>query len=266
MSQIKILFLGDIVGKIGRKAVIKELPKLKKKYKPDFIIANAENLAHGVGITEKTLAEMMDAGINFFTSGNHIWKNAEAEKIFSENTLPIVRPANYPDGVLGDGYKIVEVGKSKILIANLIGRVFMRENFDCPFRKLEQILKETKNERIDFKIVDFHAEATSEKIAFGKYFDGKVDLVLGTHTHVQTADEKIFKKGTGFICDAGMVGAMDSSIGVDFKNVIDMFLTQISKTFEIPEKGTCIINGVFAIIKQEKGVSCIERVNQENEV
>ncbi|MBT4722433.1 TIGR00282 family metallophosphoesterase [Candidatus Falkowbacteria bacterium] len=265
MSQLKVLFLGDIVGKIGRKAVKESLPKLKKKYKPDFIIANAENLAHGKSVTEKTLQEMSDAGIDFFTSGNHIWANPESEQILSEQKFDIIRPANYPEGVPGFGHKIIEVGTKKVLVANQMGRVFFREDFENPFTVMEDILKQEKG-KFDFSIVDLHAEATSEKVSFAKYFDGKVDLVIGTHTHVQTADEKVLEEGTGFISDAGMVGAKDSSIGVDFKNVLHMFFTQMPKAFELPESGTCIINGIFATIKQDKGVTKIERVSEEVDV
>ena len=180
MSQLKILMLGDIVGKIGRRAVAKFLPKLKKKYKPDLIIANAENLAHGNGVTIATLKEMLDAGIDFFTSGNHVWSNkADINQIFTENKLPIIRPANYPPTVLGEGYKIIEVGVYKILIANLIGRVFFRENFDCPFRKFQEILAETAKEKVDAVIVDFHAEATSEKNTFARYFDRSEERRVG---------------------------------------------------------------------------------------
>jgi len=265
--MIKILFLGDIVGKIGRKAVAEALPKLRKKYKPDLVIANAENLAHGHGVTEKTLKEMMAVGVDFFTSGNHVWDNAEGEKVIIENKLPIIRPANYPEGVPGDGHKIIEVGVYRVLIVNLMGRVFFRENFDCPFRKLEQILNETKHEKISAVIVDFHAEATSEKNVLARYFDGQVSAVFGTHTHIQTADEQILKNGTGFITDAGMVGLKDSSLGVDIKNIVQNFLTQLPTTFDIPEQGTCTVDGVFAIIEPEtRATRKIERIKLDVEV
>jgi len=266
MSQTKIIFLGDIVGKIGRKAVKEALPKLIKKYKPDLIIANAENIAHGSGVTNKTLKEMIAAGVDFFTSGNHIWKNPEAEEIFNTDKLPIIRPANYPKGTPGDGYKIIEVGTKKIMIVNLIGRVFFREDFDCPFRKLEEILLETNAENLDGIIVDFHAEATSEKITLANYFDGKISLALGTHTHTQTSDNQLLPKGTGAITDAGMCGAKHSSLGVDLKNVIKGFLTQMPSSFEIPTSGICQINGIFAIIKANMLTQKIERINIDVEV
>lgn len=259
---------GDIVGKIGRKAIAEALPKLKKKYKPDLVIANVENLAHGNGVTESTLKEMMDAGIDFFTSGNHVWSNkSDIDKIFSQNKLPIVRPANYPPSALGEGYKIIEVGVYKILIVNLIGRVFFKENFDCPFRKFKEILAETANEKINAIIVDLHAEATSEKNTFSRYFDGQVSAVFGTHTHVQTSDEQILANGTAYITDVGMVGAKDSSLGVDLNNVVKNFFDQTPQSFEIPEHGTCQVDGIFVIIKPEtKQAQKIERIKIEVEI
>jgi|SaaInlLV_10m_DNA_2_1039722.scaffolds.fasta_scaffold26692_1 2',3'-cyclic-nucleotide 2'-phosphodiesterase len=266
--MIKILFFGDIMGKIGRKGLTKALPKLKKKYKPDLVIANAENLAHGKGITEKTLKEMISAGVDFFTSGNHVFSNAaEVEQILSEGKLPIIRPANYPPGVPGDGYRVVEVGAYKILIVNLMGRVFFREQFDCPFRKLQEILDEYKDSNLAGVIVDLHAEATSEKNALPRYFDGQISAVIGTHTHVQTADEQILEKGTAMISDAGMVGLKNSSLGVGLDNVMKNFLTQTPAVHEIPETGTCQIDGIFAIIKPETGLAeSIERIKINVEV
>lgn len=266
--SIKILFLGDIVGRIGRNAVKETLPKLKKKYNPDLIIANAENLAHGCGVSESVLKEMIDAGIDFFTSGNHIWANKnEIEKIFSENKLPVIRPANYPIGAPGDGYRVIEIGTQKILIVNLIGRVFFRENFDCPFRALEKILADTKNLNVAATIVDFHAEATSEKNTLARYFDGKISALFGTHTHVQTSDEQILPQGTAYITDAGMIGAKYSSLGVDLKNVISMFLTQIPQTWELPEHGACQVDGIFVIINTENNqAEKIERIKLDVDI
>lgn len=263
---MKIIFLGDIVGKIGRKAIKEALPKLKRKYKPDLVIANAENLAHGSGVTNKTLKEMMNSGIDFFTSGNHIWDNPEAEEIFNSNDIPIIRPANYPPNITGDGYKIIDVGTKKILIANLIGRVFIKENFDCPFRTMEKILIENNIKDIDAIIIDFHAEATSEKITFGHYFDEQTNLIVGTHTHIQTADEQILPKGTAYITDTGMNGAKHSSLGVDLKPITHTFLNQIPMKFEIPTSGICQINGIFATIKENNKAQKIERINFDIEI
>lgn len=265
---MKILFLGDVVGKPGRKAVIKLLPSIKKTYKPDFIFCNAENLSHGNGVSEKTIKEMMDAGVDAFTSGNHIWDNrAEIEKIFAENKLPVLRPANYPEGTAGIGHRIFEVGKKKLLLVNLMGRVFIRENFDCPFRKLEKISEEYKDADLSAIVVDFHAEATSEKIVFARYFDGKVSAVFGTHTHVPTADAQIFPGGTGYITDAGMCGIKEGSLGIAITPLVKNFLYQIPVIHEIPDKGICVVDGIFAIIKPEtKLTTKIKPVLMETEI
>jgi 2',3'-cyclic-nucleotide 2'-phosphodiesterase len=265
---IKILFFGDIMGKIGRNALKEAIPELKKKYKPDLIVANAENLAHGKGITRNTLQEMMRAGIDFFTSGNHVWKNKEALEIFNENELPIIRPANYPEGVPGDGYRVVEVGTKKVLFVNLMGRMFfLREHFEDPFKTLTNILKQFEDTKLDGIIVDLHAEATSEKNALPRYFDGQVSAVLGTHTHVQTADEHVLPKGTAMISDVGMVGLKYSSLGVDLKNMYHNFLTQMPVEHEMPEHGICQIDGIFVIIKPENRLAkSIERVKLDIEV
>jgi metallophosphoesterase (TIGR00282 family) len=267
MSQLKIVFLGDIVGKIGRNAVKKLLPEIKSKYEPDLIIANAENIAHGKGITNDTLKEMMDAGVDFFTSGDHVWDNPESEQILNENKLPIIRPANYPDGVPGEGYKIIEIGTQKVLIINLLGRVFFRINPDCPFRTVEKILEETKNENLSAIIVDLHAEATSEKNSLSRYFDGKLSLVVGTHTHIQTADEQILPKGTAYITDAGSCAAKHSSLGVTLESVMNNFLYQTPRAHEIPNHGICQVNGIFAIIKSETRLAeKIERIQMDIEI
>lgn len=267
MSELKVVFLGDIMGRIGRNSIKTILPKIKEQYQPDLIIANAENLAHGKGVTADTLKEMMEAGVDFFTSGDHVWDNAEGEQLLLENKLPLIRPANYPEGVAGDGYRIIEVGTKKVLIVNLLGRVFFKVNTDCPFRKLEQILEETKHERLDAIIVDLHAEVTSEKNSLGRYFDGKVSLIVGTHTHVQTADDQILPNGTAYITDVGFTGFKHGSLGVALESVMKNFLYQTPQTHEIPEHGICQVNGIFAIIKSEnKLASHIERIQHEVEV
>ncbi len=265
---MKILFFGDIVGKLGRKGIQETLPKLKKKYKPDLVIANAENIAHGKGITEKTLQEMLEAGVDFFTSGNHVFANsANVEQVLTEGRIPIIRPANYPEGVPGDGYRIVEIGTQKLLIINLMGRVFFREQFDCPFKTLENILAEYKNANLSGIIVDFHAEATSEKNALARHFDGRISAMIGTHTHVQTADEQILPNGTAMISDVGMVGLKHSSLGVSLPGVIHSFLTQMPAVHEIPETGICQIDAIFVIIKPEnRTVKSIERIKLDVEV
>ncbi|MCX6744933.1 MAG: TIGR00282 family metallophosphoesterase [Candidatus Parcubacteria bacterium] len=261
MSNLKILFLGDIFGKIGRQAVIAGLPKLKKKYEPDLVIANGENLSHGKGLTETTTQEMMAAGIDFFTSGNHVWDKKDAYILLSKKDFPLVRPANYPEDTPGSGDKVVQVGLKSILIINLVGRVFFREDFDDPFRCVDKILEKHKHENLAAIIVDFHAEATSEKRALGFYLDGRISAFIGSHTHVQTADDQILEQGTAYISDVGMTGAKNSVIGLDKRIIIKNFLSQVNDPGEIPESGICQINGVYLEIdtKTQKAVK-IERV------
>ena len=265
---MKILFFGDIVGKIGRGAIKKVLPQLKKELEPDLVMANVENLAHGKGVTKKTLREVKDAGIDIFTSGNHIWKQNEVFEIFQEKDCMLLRPANYPPNVPGKGYKIFEVGTRSILVVNLIGRVFFKDEFDCPFRKIDEILKEfEKKKNLSGIIVDFHAEATSEKVAFGWYVDGRVSVVLGTHTHIPTADGQILPQGTAYITDVGMVGAKESVIGVQKEIIIQNFLTQIGKSHEIPKQGICTVNAVLVEIDPEtKRAIDIKRIDREVEI
>lgn len=264
--NLKILFFGDVVGKIGRRAVVKILPKLKKKYDPDLVLANAENLAHGLGVTKKTLNEMIEAGIDFFTSGDHIFDKKEAIEILEKKDL-LIRPANYPPNVPGTGAKLLEVGTRHVLVINLIGRVFFKNQYDCPFRKADEILEEYKNIDLSSVIVDFHAEATSEKNALAMYLDGRVSAVLGTHTHIGTDDFQILPNGTAFVTDIGMVGAKNSIIGVDKKGIIKTFLTQIPELHEIPEEGACVANAVYLEInpKTKKAVK-IKKIKEEIEI
>ncbi|MCX6739919.1 MAG: TIGR00282 family metallophosphoesterase [Candidatus Parcubacteria bacterium] len=267
MPNIKILFLGDIFGRIGRKAICQELPKLKKQYEPDLVFANCENLSHGKGITETTVKEMTEAGIDYFTSGNHIWDKKDAYTLLSKKDCPIIRPANYPENTPGSGEKMITLGTKNILLVNIVGRVFFREDFDCPFHAVERILAKYQKQKPSAIIVDFHAEATSEKRAMGFYLDGKVSAVIGSHTHVQTADEQILPDGTAYITDLGFTGAKDSVIGLDKKIIIKNFLTQINEPGEIPETGTCQINGVYLEInpKTQKTVK-VERVWTEVDI
>ena len=274
--NLKILFLGDIVGKIGRRAVAKILPKLKEKYKIDLTIANVENLAHGQGATLKTLTEIQEAGVDFSTSGNHIWKKKEVIEIFQKGEFPIIRPANYPPSVPGEGYRIIEVGSKKVAIINLMGRSFMKEDLDCPFRKVDEILEKLQATnypglaprsgagKLQAIIVDFHTEATSEKRALGFYLDGRVSAILGTHTHVPTADGQILPQGTAYISDVGMIGAKESILGVDKNIIIKKMLDQMPGAHEIPEQGPAVFQAVMVEIdsKTRKGKR-VERVDRE---
>lgn len=259
---MKVLMFGDIVGKIGRSALRLVLPEVKEKYKPDLIIANAENAAHGIGITRRTMQALFDMGINVLTSGNHIFNKKEAKELLEDKKIPLLRPANYPEGVPGRGQMIYEVKEKKVLIVNLVGRVFFQEDFNCPFKTLEKILGE--NKEVDAVIVDAHTEATSEIKALGLYFDGKISACLGTHTHTATADEQILEKGTAFISDIGMVGAKNSIIGMQAPEILHRFLTQMPARFIVPEKGLCEINGVFIEIDENsRKAKKIERVYKE---
>jgi metallophosphoesterase (TIGR00282 family) len=267
MSNLKILFLGDIFAKIGRQAIIKVLPKLKKEYEPDLVIANAENLSHGKGVTDSTIKEMQAAGIDYFTSGNHVWAKNDAYIIMARKDSPLIRPANYPENTPGTGELIIPINTKSVLLINLIGRVFMREDLDDPFRCADKILEKYKNQDFSAIIVDFHAEATSEKRALGFFLDGRVSAVLGSHTHVQTADEQILENGTAYISDMGMTGSKDSVIGLDKRIIIKNFLTQINEPGEIHETGRAIVNGVYLEInpKTQKATK-IERVWKEVDI
>jgi metallophosphoesterase (TIGR00282 family) len=260
---MKVLFFGDIMGKIGRRAIAEVLPHWKQKYVPDIVVANVENLAHGKGVTQLTLEEMREVGIDCFTSGNHIWAKPEVFEIFARGEMPLVRPANYPDGAPGEGARLVQVGDKTLLLINLMGRVFMPGELDCPFRKLDSILDEYKDVERNATIIDFHAEASSEKVSFSLYADGRVSAVVGTHTHIPTADEEILPKGTAHISDVGMVGAKYSSIGVDIENVLKRFLTQLPVSHEIPESGPTVVNAVLIEIdEQTQKSNSIQRIQE----
>lgn len=265
---MRILFFGDVIGRVGRRAVVAVLPELKKKYQPDLTMANVENLAHGVGVTPSTLDEVKQAGVDFFTSGNHIWDKPEVVMMFEDKNLPLLRPANYPPSVPGRGVALVSIsGNRQVLITNLMGRVFMPQQFDCPFRKFDSILEEYKEIPRVATIIDFHAEATSEKVAFGLYADGRASAVLGTHTHVPTADAEVLPGGTAYVSDIGMVGAKGTVIGVDKKNILKKFLTSMPAAHEMPESGICAVNAVCVTIDEvtQKAAS-IERVYREVEI
>ena len=255
---------GDISGRIGRHAVANILPTLKKKLDPDLVIANAENIAHGVGITEKTLNELALAGVDFFTSGDHVFDKKEAIGILEDKNSSLIRPANFPPGVPGVGAKMFEIGTKKVLVINLIGRVFLKNQYDCPFRKADEILDEFKNENLSAIIVDFHAEATSEKNGLAQYLDGRVSAVLGTHTHIGTDDWQILDGGTAFVTDIGMVGAKDSILGVEKDGIIKTFLTQMSEAHEIPEEGICLVNAIYLEIDSKtKQAKKIKKIKEE---
>jgi len=252
---MKFLFIGDTIGKTGRRALNTFLPAVLDKYKPDFTVINVENIAGGFGITKKVLNQLKQFSFDAFTSGNHIFDKKEIFEIFKEEQN-ILRPANYPPEAPGKGFVIVEKNNKKVCVINLMGRVFMGIPLDCPFRKFDEIYEQVKDQA-DIIIVDFHAEATSEKNAFGYYVDGRATIVYGTHSHVATADEKLLPKGTVYLSDIGMTGAYHSVIGMKIEEPIKKFLTGISKKYEVAKSGL-LFQAFF--VDLSKGKPCYERI------
>ena len=253
---MKILVVGDIVGRPGRKILQSYLEKYKEFF--DFIIVNGENSAAGFGITEKIAEDFFSWGVDVITGGNHSWDKKEIYE-YLEKTDSLLRPLNYPEGTFGKGYTIKKDKKgNEIAVISLQGRVFMNQ-VECPFRSLKKLLDEVKKYTPNI-IVDFHAEATSEKIALARYVSGDVSLVYGTHTHVQTADEVIFESGTAYISDVGMTGSQNGVIGTVAEAVIKKFLTSLPQKFDIAE-GNEMLNGLELEIDEKTGKTLkIERI------
>lgn len=242
---MRILFIGDIVGKGGRHAVTHLLPDIRKKEKIDFVIANAENIAHGTGVTRKTLTEIKNAGIDAFTSGNHIFSKPEANELLEDKDIRLLRPHNFQKKP-GVGILHVPIGSFTLTIINLEGRVFMEEeNVENPFTTIDDLLALPEIRHTDAIIVDLHCEATSEKVAFGWHVDGRVSAVVGTHTHIATADTRLLQAGTAYVTDVGMTGPHDSVIGVDKDIIISTFIEETNKRHEIPETGLMRFNSVI---------------------
>jgi metallophosphoesterase (TIGR00282 family) len=252
---LRILAIGDIIGKPGRKAVEEILPGLYSEYNIDLVIGNGENVAGGLGVTPSTARELFDSGIDVITTGNHIWAHKEIIPDL-DSELALLRPLNYPTTNPGRGYLL----KNNVLVVNLVGRVFIG-NFDCPFRAMDQLLAEFEHKSIPI-IVDFHAEATSEKVAMGKYLDGRVSAVLGTHTHVGTIDAHILPGGTAYVTDIGMVGPIDSVIGVDPDSAINGFLTQIPRRLSAG-KGKANFDAILVEVDENTGKAVdIQRIRR----
>jgi metallophosphoesterase (TIGR00282 family) len=251
-----ILTIGDIIGKPGRNTIRELLPDIRRQYGLDLVIANGENVAGGIGLTPRTAEELFDAGVDVLTSGNHIWAQKEIIP-FLDGEMPVIRPLNYPPSVPGRGY----LAKKRTTVVNLIGRTFIG-NYDCPFRAMDKLLTEL-NSKSPIIIVDFHAEATSEKMAMGRYLDGRVSAVLGTHTHVGTIDTQIFPKGTAYVTDIGMTGPVDSIIGDDIDAVLKRFLDSIPYRLFV-SKGRTVFNAVLVEVDDNTGKALkIERISQE---
>jgi 2',3'-cyclic-nucleotide 2'-phosphodiesterase len=252
---LKILVIGDIVGKPGRKAATELVGPLREEYQAGMVIANGENAAGGLGITPEIAEELLGAGIDVLTSGNHIWAQKEIIP-FLDSQMPVLRPLNYPALAPGRGYVV----KNGVAVVSLIGRTFMNNFVDCPFRAMDKLIPELKTPVI---IVDFHAEATSEKVALGRYLDGRVSAVLGTHTHVGTVDSMVLPKGTAYVTDIGMVGPVDSIIGDEVDSVLHHFLTSLPHRISVG-KGKAMFNAILVDIDDRTGrASTIERVYRE---
>lgn len=259
---MKILFIGDVAGKIGRQTVREILPKIKKDLKVDIVIANADNIAHGKGSTRSTINDLIECGVDFFSNGDHAFDQpGQIDDVFSGD-LPIIRPANFPPTCPGKGYALINVpGKDPILLINIVGRVFMKGDYDCPFREIDNILANFAKQKISAIIVDVHAEATSEKMAMKYYLDGRVSIIVGTHTHIMTADHGITEAGTAYITDVGMTGAGNTSIlGVEKNEIIKSFLTQIKYQHILPETGHAIFNAVLIDIDKQGKAKSIEPI------
>ena len=259
---MKVLFIGDIVGEPGRKFLARNLRSLVDKYEIDVVIANGENAAGGFGITSGVCEDLFNMGIDVITSGNHIWDKKEIIP-FIEKERRLLRPLNYPEGVPGYGdISIYTRAGEKLVVVNLMGRVFMG-NYDCPFRVFDKEISRLTREG-GAVIIDFHAEATSEKLAFGWFVDGRVAAVVGTHTHVQTADEHILPGGTAYITDVGMTGPLNSVIGIETKIIIERYLTLMPRKYNVA-KGNPVISAVVIEIDGSTGKSThIERLQIRN--
>ena len=255
---MKILAVGDIVGLNGLNKLKEILPNLKQREKIDFVIVNGENAAGGMGITQKHFKQILFAGADVVTLGNHTWSKKDIFSFIDDEK--IVRPANYPKGVVGKGYNIYSCKNKKIAVINLIGRTNMGILSENPFLEADNIIKEIKD-KTDYIIIDFHAEATAEKIALANYLDGRVNIIFGTHTHVQTADEYVLPKGTAYITDIGMTGPADSVIGMDKKASIKRFVTTLPEKYKIADGESKFNSCLFELDDESGRIEKITRIN-----
>lgn len=254
---MRILFIGDIVGKVGRNAIAEYLPKIKQSYRPTVSIVNAENAAHGKGLTEKLYKQLLRDGVDFMTMGNHTYGQREIYD-FIDDANRMVRPANFPSEAPGVGMRFIQINNIKLAIINLQGRSFMQD-IDDPFKKADQLIEEAKKET-NFIFVDFHAETTSEKNAMGWYLDGRVSAVVGTHTHIQTSDERVLPNGTGYITDVGMTGYYDGILGINRDEVIERFITSLPQRHVVPDDGRSVLSGVIIDLDKDGKTKQIERI------
>ncbi|MSR68524.1 YmdB family metallophosphoesterase [Candidatus Saccharibacteria bacterium] len=263
---MKILYIGDIVAKIGRRAVGQVLPKLKEERQIDFVIAQAENISTGNGITKKAIKEMKDAGVDFFSGGNHSFKKPEGVDMLNDPNEPIIRPANYPGKTPGRGWKIAETPFGNILIINVLGQTFNGPQLDHPLKVINAILEENKSQKLAATIVDFHADLSSEKVAIGFYLDGRVSGVVGSHTHVSTADARVLPSGTAHISDVGMTGPIDSVLGVKKEIILDRWLNQLPNKFDWPKTGIVQFSSVLVDVGSNAKATQIEQILIKTEI
>ena len=249
--------VGDVVASPGREYVYNNLRRIKKKYNIDYCVLNAENAAQTNGITVDIANSLLDSGADVLTLGNHTFSNKEIDAVLSD-IKRVIRPINYPSETLGEGYFIDDLGFVRIAVINALGRINM-EPVDCPFRAVEKVLKEIEGQ-YDISVIDFHTETTSEKLAFGNYFDGKVNIVAGTHTHVQTVDLQVLPKGTGYITDLGMTGVKDSVLGVKKEIITQLYLTRRKFRFDKAEGDVWFSGAVFDIDEKTKKINSLERL------
>lgn len=257
---MRVLVIGDIVGQPGRNAIKELVPVLRKEEGIDFVIANAENAAGGSGVTPPLADELFKCGVDVMTTGDHIWNRREIMEYLNKSDR-LLRPANYPQGAPGSGSCVVNKNSLKVGVINLAGRVFM-DSIECPFRVVREEIEKLKD-KTKIIFVDIHAEATSEKIALGWYLDGVVSCVFGTHTHVQTADERILPKGTAYITDLGMTGPYDSVIGRRVDQILTRFITQIPTRFEMAEENVQLAGAVVEVDEANGKVLSIKRVQRK---
>jgi len=258
---VKILFIGDIVGRSGRLALAECLGRLVDIHNVDLVVANGENAAAGFGLTPDIARELFDGGVDVITSGNHIWDKRDIYP-WLDSMPGLLRPANYPEGAPGRGAGIYATSAGiKVGVVNLEGRVFMNA-LECPFRAADALVTELRKQT-PVILVDFHAEATSEKVALGHYLDGRVSAVVGTHTHVQTADEVLLPGGTAYITDAGMTGSQDAVIGIRKELAIERFLTQLPVRFEVAKKDPVLCGVLFAVDEETGRATGVERIRVE---
>lgn len=270
-ATYRILFVGDIVARHGRAQIKKVLPGLREELKVDYVIANGENLATGHGLTQKGVADMLAAGVDFFTTGNHVWRKEEYVEELQKPQTPVIRPANYLAGTPGRGYAVVDAPFGKLLIINLLGMEGISAysgkhgrgyEVESPFLAIDRILNATKKEKALVSIVDIHAEWTSEKVALGHYLDSRVTAVFGTHTHIPTADARILPKGTAYVTDVGMTGPLNSVLGIDKEIIIDRFKGGLPQRFEVAS-GDGVINAVLLTVDEKGKAISLERIDRE---